>query len=53
MASLLHDPILTFTGPAIHRQPEASGAAAVVGTGRVLALVTTQAPRIALALVDI
>lgn len=53
MAGLLHNPTLTFTGPAVHRQPEAGGAAAVVGTGRVLALVATQAPRIALALVDI
>lgn len=42
-----------FTRPAIHRQPEASGAAAVVGAWRVLTLVATQAPRIALALVDI
>lgn len=42
-----------FTRPAVHRQPEAGGAAAVVGAWRVLTLVATQAPRIALALVDI
>lgn len=42
-----------FTRPAVHRQPEARGAAAVVGAWCVLTLVTTQAPRIALALVDI
>lgn len=42
-----------FTRPAIHRQPEARRAAAMVRAWRVLALVATQAPRIALALVDV
>lgn len=42
-----------FTGPAIHRQPEARRAAAVVGAWRVLALVATQAPGITLALIDV
>lgn len=42
-----------FTRPAVHRQPEAGGAAAVEGAWRVLTLVATQAPGIALALVDI
>jgi hypothetical protein len=53
MAGLLCDPSLTFTRPAVHRQPEAGGAAAVEGAWRVLTLVATQAPGIALALVDI
>lgn len=42
-----------FTRPAVYREPEAHGTAADVGAQRVLALVATKAPGIALALVDI
>lgn len=42
-----------FTRPAIHRQPEARRAAAVVRARRVLTLVAAQAPGIALALIDV
>lgn len=44
---------LTFAGAAVHREPEAHRAAAVVGARCVLTLVATQAPGVALALVDV
>lgn len=43
----------TFTGAAVRGEPEAYGAAAVVGAWCVLALVATQAPRVTPALVDV
>ena len=46
-------PALTFTGAAVGGEPEAQGAAAVVGAGRVLALVAAQAPWVPPALVDV
>lgn len=45
--------IHVFTGAAVGGEPEAYGAAAVVGARCVLALVATQAPRVAPALVDV
>ena len=46
-------PALTFTGAAVGGEPEAHGAAAVVGAGRVLALVAAQAARVPPTLVDV
>lgn len=45
--------IHVFTGPAVGREPEAHGAAAVVGARRVLTLVAAQAPGVAPALIDV
>lgn len=42
-----------FAGAAVGQEPEAHGAAAEVGAGRVLALVAAQAPGVAPALVDV
>ena len=49
MAGLLCDPSLTFTRPAVHRQPEAGGAAAVEGAFSIcaLAMETTRGARTA------
>lgn len=44
---------LTFTRPAVGREPEAHGAAAEVGAGRVLTLVAAETPGVAPTLVDV